>query len=74
MGICIAALVMIALIVFMLQNTQTVMITFLGMQGSVPLSLALLIAGVGVGLVALVIGTIRIGQLRRRIIHDDRRP
>ena len=66
-GICIAALVLVTLIVFMLQNTQPVVVSFLGMQGSVPLALALLIAGVGVGIVALVVGTIRIGQLRRRL-------
>ncbi|WP_251150016.1 lipopolysaccharide assembly protein LapA domain-containing protein [Cellulosimicrobium sp. Marseille-Q4280] len=66
-GICIAALVLVALIVFMLQNTQPVVVSFLGMQGSVPLALALLIAGVGVGVVALVVGTVRISQLRRRL-------
>ena len=69
-GICVAALVLIALIVFMLQNTAPVRVTFLSMQGSVPLAIALLIAGVGVGIVALVIGTVRIGQLRRRLSHE----
>ncbi|MFI6424243.1 lipopolysaccharide assembly LapA domain-containing protein [Promicromonospora sp. NPDC050880] len=64
-GICIAALLLVALIIFMLQNTQPVLVSFLGMQGSVPLAVALLIAGVGVGIIALVIGTIRIAQLRR---------
>ena len=68
-GICIAALVLIALIVFMLQNRQPVLVTFLSMQGTVPLAMALLIAGIGVGIVALVIGTIRISQLRRRLSH-----
>jgi lipopolysaccharide assembly protein A len=71
-GICIAALVLIALIVFMLQNTQPVLVTFLSMQGTVSLAIALLIAGIGVGIVALVIGTIRIGQLRRRLTHERR--
>ena len=66
-GICIAALVLIALIIFMLQNRQPVLVTFLSMQGTVPLAIALLIAGIGVGIVALVIGTIRISQLRRRL-------
>ena len=69
-GICVAALVLIALIVFMMQNTAPVRVTFLSMQGSVPLAIALLIAGVGVGVVALVIGTVRIGQLRRRLSHE----
>lgn len=66
-GSCVAALVLVALIIFMLQNTQPVLISFLGLQGTVPLAVALLIAGVGVGIIALVIGTIRNAQLRRRI-------
>ncbi|ACZ29196.1 hypothetical protein Xcel_0157 [Xylanimonas cellulosilytica DSM 15894] len=68
-GICVAALVLVALIVFMLQNTEPVLVSFLGMEGTVPLAIALLIAGVGVGIVALVIGTVRITQLRRRRHH-----
>ena len=64
--IFIAALLLAALIVFMLQNTRPVLVTFLTMEGTVPLAIALLIAGIGVGIVALVIGTIRISQLRRR--------
>jgi len=66
-GICVAALLLVALIVFMLQNTQLVLVSFLGMQGTVPLAVALLIAGVGVGVIALIIGTVRITQLRRRV-------
>jgi uncharacterized integral membrane protein len=66
-GLCVAALVLVALVVFMLQNTQLVLVSFLGWQGSVPLALALLIAGIGVGIVALVVGTLRIHQLRRRL-------
>lgn len=69
-GICVAAIVLIALIVFMLQNTQRVQVTFLDMQGTVPLAIALLIAGIGVGIVALTIGTVRIGQLRRRLTYE----
>ncbi len=69
-AICIAALVLVALIIFMLQNTQPVLVSFLGMQGTVPLALALLIAGVGVGIIALIIGTVRIAQLRRRLHHS----
>jgi putative membrane protein len=68
-GICVAALVLVALIILMLQNTQLVQVTFLGLQGTVPLAVALLVAGVGVGVVALVVGTVRITQLRRRL-HD----
>lgn len=69
-GICIGALVLIALVVFMLQNAAPVEVAFLGMKGSAPLALMLLIAGIGVGIVALIIGSLRIGQLRRRIRED----
>lgn len=54
----------------MLQNTQLAVVSFLGWQGSVPLALALLIAGIGVGIVARVVGTLRIHQLRRRLAHQ----
>ena len=71
-GVCIAAAVLVVLIVFMLQNTRSVEITFLGMHGTLPLALALLIAGVGVAIIAMVVGTARITQLRRRL--SDQRP
>lgn len=71
-GIAIAALLLVLLIVFMLQNTAPVDVTFLGMTGTAPLALTLLIAGVGVGLVALAVGSVRIGQLRHRIGADRR--
>jgi uncharacterized integral membrane protein len=69
-GLCVGALVLVALVVFMMQNTAPVEVTFLGATGTAPLALALLIAGLGVGIVALVLGALRIGQLRRRI-HTD---
>jgi uncharacterized integral membrane protein len=71
-GACVAAIVLIVLIIFMLQNTQPVQVTLFAMQGTIPLAIALLIAGVGVGIVALTIGTIRIGQLRRRLSLERR--
>jgi putative membrane protein len=64
-GICAAALAFVALIIFMLQNTRSVEVTFLWMHGTLPLALALLIAGVGVTILAMVVGTARITQLRR---------
>ncbi|HEX2773581.1 MAG TPA: hypothetical protein VHN18_14290, partial [Micromonosporaceae bacterium] len=65
LGICAGAVVFAVLIVFMLQNTRSVGVTFLWMHGSVPLALALLMAGVGVAIVAMAVGVARIGQLRR---------
>ncbi|GIG20315.1 hypothetical protein Cch01nite_10390 [Cellulomonas chitinilytica] len=70
-GLCVGALVLVGLVVFMLQNTAPVEVTFLGATGTAPLALELLIAGLGVGVVALVLGALRIGQLRRRIRTDQ---
>jgi lipopolysaccharide assembly protein A len=64
-GLCAAALTLVVLIVFMLQNTANVEVKFLWMSGSLPLALALLVAGVGVAIVAMVVGTARMTQLRR---------
>lgn len=71
-GICVGVLVLIALVVFMLQNTRPVTVTFLGMSGSAPLALGLLIAGLAVGAVVLIFAGLRIGQLRRRASNDAR--
>jgi uncharacterized integral membrane protein len=64
-GICTAALTFVVLIVFMLQNTRSVEVSFLWMHGSLPLALALLIAGIGTAILAMVVGAARITQLRR---------
>jgi len=64
-GICTAAIGLVVLIVFMLQNTRSVEVTFLWMHGSVPLALALLVAGVGVAIMAMAVGVARTTQLRR---------
>ena len=66
LGICVGVLVLVALVVFMLQNTGPVAVSFLGLSGTAPLALTLLIAGLGVGIVVLVSASLRIGQLRRR--------
>ncbi|MEE6258651.1 LapA family protein [Plantactinospora sonchi] len=64
-GICVAALICVVLIVFMLQNTQSVEVTFLWMHGTLPTALAMLIAGVGAAILTMVVGAARITQLRR---------
>ena len=63
-GICAAVLAMVALIVFMLQNTRSVEVSFLWMHGTLPLALALLIAAVGAAIMTIVFGAGRITQLR----------
>jgi uncharacterized integral membrane protein len=66
-GACAAALITVALIVFMLQNTHTVVVSFLGLTGSTSLALMLLIAAVGGMVVTLLLGSARIIQLRRAV-------
>ncbi|GAB7040361.1 MULTISPECIES: LapA family protein [Catenuloplanes] len=64
-GVCVAALLLVVLTVFMLQNTGDVEVSFLAWQGTVPLALALLTAAVGTAILTMAIGTARIAQLRR---------
>jgi putative membrane protein len=71
-AVCAAALLAVALIVFMLQNTHTVEVNFLGMSGSTSLALMLLIAAVGAVLLTLVVGSVRIVQLRRAVRRQQR--
>jgi uncharacterized integral membrane protein len=66
-GIFIAALLGIALVVFIAQNTQRVEVSFLWMSVQTPLAVALLIAGVGSIMLTLIIGSARILQLRREV-------
>lgn len=73
LAICTAALILVVLIVFMLQNTGSVEVTFLGLTGSVPLALALLIAAVGAAILTMIVGVARMTQLRRRIRRDQTR-
>src|SRR6188768_2626076 len=65
-GLCAATVMTLVLVVFMLQNTRSTEVSFLWMHGTVPLALALLIAGVGCALLTMVVGVARITQLRRR--------
>ena len=59
--------VLILLVVFIAQNTQQVRVSFLGWDGHPPLSVALLVAAVGGATLAIIVGTLRIWQVRRRV-------
>ena len=69
MWIAVVALVVLLtlLAVFVLQNTQTVRVTFFGWEGDAPLAAALLIATATGLLIAVAAGTGRILQLRLRV-------
>jgi lipopolysaccharide assembly protein A len=59
------ALILVLLLIFILQNNQSVEISFLGAHGHLPLGVALLFAAI-LGILLLAIpGTWRIIQLRR---------
>lgn len=66
-GLALGTLLLIALIVFIAQNTNNVAIHFLGFAGHFPLALALLIAAAAGVVIALILGGLRIVQLRRAL-------
>ena len=58
-------LVLIVLLVFITQNTDTADFQFLSWHWTLPLGVAILLAAVAGGLVTVAVGTARIVQLRR---------
>ena len=76
-AVTVGVLLAVLLVVFIAQNTQKVTISFLGWDGRVPLAVGLLIAAVLGAALVLVIGTIRVTQLklaerRQRRLNRDR--
>src|SRR5262245_55684008 len=69
-AVIVAAVVLVLLIVFIVQNTQDVHISFLGWDGTAPLAVALLVAAVAGVVLTAVVGTLRIWQLRRRVRRE----
>lgn len=66
-GLIVAAIVLVLLLVFILQNLQSVQINLLGFDGHLPLAVAILL-GVAAGAVLIAVpGTVRILQLRRNV-------
>jgi putative membrane protein len=61
--------VLIVLLVFILENTQSVKISYLGASGHVALGVALLLAAVGGALLVGLLGAARIAQVRRHAKH-----
>lgn len=58
-------LILIVLLIFVAQNTESAQFAFLGWQWSLPLGVAILAAAVCGGLLTVTAGTARIIQLRR---------
>lgn len=65
-AVVVALVVLLALLVFILENGRHVDVRFFGAHGHLPLGVALLLAAVFGGLAVVLAGTARILQLRRR--------
>lgn len=63
-GLIVAAIVLVLLVVFMIQNSRTVDVKFFGAHLRVSLAVAMLVAAVAGALVTGAAGTARIAQLR----------
>ena len=61
------AVVLALLLIFILENTKSVKISYLGASGHMALGVALLLAAVAGGLLLGLVGSVRILQLRRRV-------
>ncbi|MER7112911.1 lipopolysaccharide assembly protein LapA domain-containing protein [Saccharomonospora azurea] len=62
-----ATLLLVVLLVFILQNTESVIVRFFGMSGSLPLGVSMLLSAVVGALVVAALGAARIAQLRRTV-------
>ena len=60
-------MVLLLLIIFIAQNTGDVAVPFLGWEGEAPWAVSLLVAALVGILLAVVAGSLRIFQLRRRV-------
>ncbi len=70
MGIVLFALVLLLLMIFILQNRQSVEISYFTLRGQLPLAVAMLLSAVGAVLLSAIAGSLRIWQLRRNIRHN----
>ncbi|HEY7593983.1 MAG TPA: lipopolysaccharide assembly protein LapA domain-containing protein [Actinophytocola sp.] len=68
-GLVIAAAILVLLLIFVIQNSQTVQVDYFGFSGQLPLAVAILLGVAAGGLLVAIPGTVRILQLRKRIHH-----
>jgi uncharacterized integral membrane protein len=66
-AVVLLAVLLLLLVIFIAQNTQDVEVSFLAWQGQAPLAVSLLVAALVGILIAVVAGSLRILQLRRRV-------
>jgi uncharacterized integral membrane protein len=71
-GVVAGIIVAILLLIFILENTKSVQVNFLGASGHIALGVALLCAAVGGALIVALIGAARMAQLRVRARRAER--
>lgn len=72
LAVLLLALLLVLLIVFIAQNTQNVEVSFFGWDGQAPLAVCLLVAAV-VGMLSVgTAASMRLLQVRRRVIRNRR--
>ena len=70
-AVIVATLVLVLLLVFILQNTESVEVSYFTAEGTMPLGVALLLAAVGGVLLAGLVASLRIWQLRHRLRNPE---
>lgn len=70
-GVVAAALVLVLLLIFILQNTRSVKITYFTVRGTIPIGVALLFAAVGGLLLTGLVASLRIWQLHHRLAQGE---
>jgi lipopolysaccharide assembly protein A len=73
-GLIAGIAVLIVVVIFIIQNTHAVNITFMGAHLHVSLAVALLLAAIAGAVVMAAAGTARITQLRRTMRRNRRNP
>ncbi len=68
-GLIVAALILVLLLIFILQNAKSVQIDFLWMSGNAPVAVAILLGVTAGALLVAIPGTVRIMQLRKTARH-----
>lgn len=70
-GLIVGAVILILLLVFILQNGESVRLHMFVWQWNFPIGVGMLIAAVAGALIAACVGTVRIFQLRRQVKKGD---
>jgi uncharacterized integral membrane protein len=70
-GIIIGVVVLVFLLAFIIQNSRSVKVSFFTVDVNMPLGVALLLAAVGGVLLAGIVASLRIWQLRHRLHQSE---